>query len=60
MLALCKHNILAYYAFNYAGIFDSGLMISYNFEAFHSQLLHVGCVLLIKAYKNNEIFVIKI
>ena len=28
MLALCQHNILAYYAFYYAGIFDTGLVPS--------------------------------
>ena len=28
MLALCQRNTLAYYAFCYAGIFDTGLVTS--------------------------------
>ena len=28
MLALCWHNVPAYYALNYAGIFDGGLTIA--------------------------------
>ena len=35
MLALCQHSTLAYYAFDYAGIFDAGLFVS------HSSLLTV-------------------
>ena len=27
MLALCWHNVPAYYALNYAGIFDGGLLV---------------------------------
>ena len=27
MVALCWHNTLAYYAYCYAGIFDSGLLV---------------------------------
>ena len=37
MLALCWHNVPAYYALNYAGIFDGGLEQSMCY----SQLLHV-------------------
>ena len=28
MLALCWHNVTTYYALNYAGIFDGGLIMS--------------------------------
>ena len=37
MLALCQHNALAYYAFYYAGIFDTDLTI------WHPGLLERNC-----------------
>ena len=40
MLALCWHNVTAYYALNYAGIFDGGLAMG-GVKASHESLNEV-------------------
>ena len=44
MLALCWHNVPAYYALNYAGIFDGGLHTDFEIGTITQIGLDVFCV----------------